>query len=170
VTEPAPAHHPSFTVLGLRTRTTNALETDAATARIPGLWHRWFAGGGAAQLSGSAPHAASYGLYHAYESDHRGAYDLVVGAAMPSTATPPPGFTRVDVPAAPYLVFRGIGARPAIVIQTWATVWEYFANHSDVRRAYTMDFERYDPAQGDQVDIYIAITDARDAGASQRRR
>jgi len=168
VTEPTRAHHPSFIVLGLSTRTTNALEADATTARIPGLWHRWFASGGAAQLSGSAPHAASYGLYHAYESDYRGAYDLVVGAAVSSPATIPAGWTRVDVPAAQYLVFRGTGAMPAIVVQTWSTLWDYFASHTDVRRAYTMDFERYDPARGDQVDIYIAVTDSRDVDASQR--
>jgi predicted transcriptional regulator YdeE len=138
---------PAFIVVGFRARTTNAAESDPATARIPALWGAYMGRRGESD-------APSYGVYGRYESDHAGAYDVTVGAEGEWADG---GLARVHVPAGRYLVFANEGEIPRAVIDAWGAVWAHFAGGADVRRAYTTDFERYDPARPDRVEIHIAI-------------
>jgi predicted transcriptional regulator YdeE len=137
--------HFAFTVVGPRARTTNAAESDPGTARIPALWHAYLA----------SPGAETYSVYSDYESERIGAYDVTVGT--PPHATAPIDWARVDVPGGRYLVFANEGAIPDAVVDAWRAVWAYFDGRSDVRRAYTADFERYDPARPGRVEIHVAI-------------
>jgi predicted transcriptional regulator YdeE len=158
--EPQPVDHPAFTVIGLQARTTNAAERDPSTARIGALWGAYLSGGGASQVPGGSAASITFSVYSGYESDYRGAYDVLVGTGANAAVSPPPGWRRIVVPAGRFLVFTASGPMPATVIQTWAAIWKYFDEHSDVRRAYTADFELHDPAHPDRVAIYIAVRGA----------
>lgn len=135
----------AFTVVGPQTRTTNADEARPTTARIPSLWGAYL----------RSPGPTTYAVYGNYESDHTGAYDITVGT--PPSISVPKDWVRVEVPPGRYLVFANEGAIPAAVIAAWQQVWQYFDSQADVQRAFTTDFERYDPARPGRVEIHIAI-------------
>jgi predicted transcriptional regulator YdeE len=42
-------------------------------------------------------------------------------------------------------------------MQTWGSVWQYFERETRHKRAYTLDFERYDQREPSRVEIYIAV-------------
>jgi predicted transcriptional regulator YdeE len=139
---------------GLRVRTSNADEADAARARIGALWADF-----AAQVAPhSAPGAVTYGVYHHYASDAQGAYDVLVGldASQASAPTDRSGWGVVQIQSGPYAVFQAHGPMPQAVIEAWQRVWAFFAQpQCPHRRAYTTDFERY--AADGAVDIHIAL-------------
>ena len=134
---------PTQAVQGLSVRTRNADEMQADTARIGPLWADF-----AAQI---APHLAQgarvYGVYHRYESDAHGAFDVLAGAdALLSTAGDAVALRRVDMAPGPYLVFDAPGALPQAVVDAWARIWRYFDDPlCPHQRAYTTDFECYAP-------------------------
>ncbi len=143
--------HPAITVVGFGARTTNAAESDPATARIPALW--------GAYMGRRAPSdGPSYGVYSAYESDHTGAYDLVVGAEGEWASGG--GLARVLVPEGRYLVFANEGPLPQAVVKGWGAVWAHFADAAAPRRAYATDFEKYDPARPGRVEIHVSVVTA----------
>ncbi|HKS95057.1 MAG TPA: GyrI-like domain-containing protein [Terriglobia bacterium] len=158
--EPRLATRQAMNVVGLEIRTSNAREADPATAKIPGLWQRVFA----QKVPGRIPHGMNPGtllaVYTRYESDHNGEYSLVVGSEVSVLDGIPQDMTAVTLAASEYLVFEARGPMPQAVIETWSRIWDYFASHPAHRRAYTADFELYEPrSQGPspEVDIYIAI-------------
>ena len=52
-------------------------------------------------------------------------------------------------------MFKGEGQMPAVVVQTWMSVWQYFSQPGSHARAYTADFEMYRGPEA--VEIYIAV-------------
>ncbi len=55
-----------------------------------------------------------------------------------------------------YMVFKGSGEVPQVVIDTWGKIWAYFSdNTAEHQRAYTTDFELYKTQN--EVEIYIAV-------------
>ena len=148
--EPVRQHHDAFQVAGLTARTTNREENDPATARIRGLWGRFFG----EQTYESTPHRTSdariFGIYDAYESDAHGAFDVTVGVAVSG------GAGAVTVEAADYLIFTGQGEMPQMVIATWQRIWQYFEAHPEIARRYRSDFEAYEGP--DKVAIHIGVS------------
>ena len=67
------------TITGIATRTTNELELNPETASIPGLWSRFFAENIGEQISNGYSTDTVYGVYTDYETDHTGAYTLIIG-------------------------------------------------------------------------------------------
>jgi predicted transcriptional regulator YdeE len=43
------------------------------------------------------------------------------------------------------------------VVQTCGAVWQYFEQEARDKRAYTVDFERYDQREPSRIEIYIAV-------------
>jgi predicted transcriptional regulator YdeE len=148
-------------ITGLAVRTSNARERDPRTAVLPGLWAR-FAATRPDEDSGLP--AAVFSVYTEYESDVHGAYSVVLGreAGSPTSAE-----HTVHVPAGRYAVFTSTGEMPAAVLAGWQQVWAYFAHPGAPARAYTTDFEHYDPAQPSTVRIHIAVHEG-DLGVSKR--
>ena len=147
--------HEGMTVLGIDTRTLNADEADSAKARIPALWGRFYAEGVLGKVPRKKAPLVPVGVYTDYESDHNGRYRILAGAAVEEGAPLLEGLAQAVVPAGTYLMFRGEGHMPGIVIQTWMSVWHYFAEPRDQVRAYTSDFELY---RGPEVvEIYVAV-------------
>jgi predicted transcriptional regulator YdeE len=95
------------------------------------------------------------GVYTDYESDQNGRYRVIAGAAVAEDTVPPQGLVGMTTPSGDYLVFRGTGAMPEVVMQTWASVWSYFSAAKRYVRAFTTDFERY--PRPDAIEIHIAV-------------
>jgi predicted transcriptional regulator YdeE len=146
----------AFTVVGIATRTSNQLEADPASAKIPGLWQRFFAEGITGRVTNARNNGTIFGVYTEYESDLSAPYTLFVGCETDGSGDAPGGLTQVNVPAQRYLVFTATGEIPQAVIDAWGYIWNYFENTVDYMRAYTTDFEMYHPS-GTQVDIYVAV-------------
>jgi predicted transcriptional regulator YdeE len=141
-------------IQGLSVRTCNADEAHPGRARIGALWADF-----AVKL---APHfadgAVTYGVYHHYESDANGAYDLLVGGDVlaPHANTDAQPWSVIDIQDGPYAVFQANGPMPQAVIEAWGRVWSYFADpQCPHKRAYTTDFERY--GSDGVVNICIAL-------------
>lgn len=142
-------------VAGISVRTTNAAEMDPATARLPGLWGRFYQEELAATIPGARAGSPVYGVYSAYESDANGAYTVTAGVEIDPRTTAPRTMTPVTLAPGRYMVFEGRGEMPAAVIDTWLRVWNFFATPGAPARAYTTDFEVY--SGPGVVDIHIAL-------------
>lgn len=131
------------TVAGIRMRTTNAAEMNRATARLPGLWGRFYQDGLAGKIPSARPGSPVYGVYSDYESDANGAYTLTAGVEIDPHAANAGAFARVAIVTGRYLMFEGRGDMPAAVIDTWTRIWKFFGAPGAPTRAYTTDFEVY---------------------------
>ncbi len=158
LTAPLLATLPTQSFIGLETRTTNALEANPSTANIPNTWQQFFAHGFAQSIPAQTSSERLYGLYTRYESDFRGAYSMIVAAEVTPDAVTPNQLTKIEIPAAKYLIFAGTGEMPQAVVQVWQQVWQFFAPSECLhQRAYTTDFEVYDSTRPNTIEIYIAI-------------
>ncbi len=138
-------------ITGLPVRTSNADEMRPDSARLGGLWADF--------ARDVAPHLMAdsvvYGVYHHYESDVYGDYDVLAGSQR-LAASAPVDLAQVAVAAGEYLVFDAQGPMPRAALQAWSAVWAYFADPAcQHRRSYTTDFERYDGPEC--VSVYVAL-------------
>jgi predicted transcriptional regulator YdeE len=129
----------AFKVQGQGVRTCNADEMNPLTGRIPGLWASFFAG----PLATQALSQGACGVYHGYESDYRGSYELLAGVALAEGQAPAEGMAVVEIPAGPYAVFECRGPIPQAVIAGWGQVWAAFEQPGSPRRSYRADVEQY---------------------------
>ncbi|HPF37781.1 MAG TPA: GyrI-like domain-containing protein [Phycisphaerae bacterium] len=143
--------------VGISCRTTNADERDPATGKIPALYERFFREEIAGRVPDCRDATGIFGVYSEFESDQDGAYRLSVACETePDEDIKPEGLDVIHVAAGPCLVFEADGDLPGVVVGLWREIWSYFAQSSDYRRAFTVDFEHYsDTFSG--VRIYIAI-------------
>ena len=133
-------------VAGVTARTSNAREADPATAALPALWGRFMAAGGSP--------STVFSVYTDYESDVHGAYTVVLGREAGRSTS---GERTVRVVPGRYAVFTSTGDMPAAVIAGWQAVWAYFAEPDAPARAYTTDFEQYEPDDPSTVHIHVAV-------------
>ncbi len=156
-TPPTATQIPGFSVTGIAVRTRNSEEMNPASARIGGLWERFFSQSWERQLPGRGTDGRLFGVYSGYESNEQGAFDVTAGVALaaPDAAPPAAGVHRVDIEAGSYLVFTGEGDMPQMVIDTWARIWRYFAENPQAQRRFATDFEAYEGP--DRVAIHIGV-------------
>ena len=139
----------SLTIKGLHVRTNNANEIDRETQKIAPLWERFYD----EVLPTLQEGATVYGVYHNYESDANGAYDVTVGT---DTLELTEHMQEVTIEEGRYLVFPIKGEFPKAIIEGWKQVWAYVEDPSiDERRAYETDFERY--ISEDEAQIVIGV-------------
>lgn len=146
---------PGFKVVGIEIRTHNAAEMNTTSAKIPGLWGRFYQEKIPASITHGKSDARVMGVYSKYASDHNGPYSLLAGIEVSAFDVIPEGMTGIAIPAGAYLVFAAQGSMPQALIQTWSTIWQYFSQEQKYQRAYTYDFELY--RAPDRVDIHIAV-------------
>lgn len=146
-----------FLVAGISARTNNAAEMDAQSAQIPLLWALFVADAIANDIVNQTPNSPTYGVYHRYASDANGDYTLTVGVGVASTAliAEDVGVETIAIAGGDYLIFHSASDAPEHIIQTWQTIWAYFAQHPEIKRAYHTDFEAYLGAG--RASIYIGI-------------
>ena len=138
------------TITGLQVRTKNADEMNPDTHKIAPLWGKFFA----ELMPILEPTPTSlYGVYHHYESDAQGEYDLLVGVQDQAEGST---LMSVSIEAGHYLVFPAKGKLPNSIMDAWQRVWAYFDDPSiDERRAYRTDFEKY--ISDTEAEIYIGV-------------
>ena len=144
----------SFMVIGISTRTTN--ENNQAATDIPALWQRFIG----EQTMGKIPNKTGdslYCIYTEYEKDHTRPYTTVLGCAVENLESIPDGMTGVTIGQANYEKFEAKGnLAEGAVFNEWTRIW-----NTDLKRAYTADFEVYDEKSADManavVDIFIAV-------------
>ena len=140
----------SSIVNGLQVRTKNKDEMNTETQKIAPLWGRFYN----EVLPTLEEGATVYGVYHNYESDAMGEFDVLVGADKLAVTEK---MQSVELQAGKYLMFPVKGELPQAIIDTWMKIWAYFEDPSiDEKRAYKTDFELYKSA--DEVAIYIGVT------------
>nr|WP_238930483.1 GyrI-like domain-containing protein [Vibrio sp. S9_S30] len=138
-----------FAVHGLTVRTNNHDEMKTSAMKISTLWQEFSVH--------VAPHLQAesevFGIYHQYESDHLGEFDVTAGATQLSEQ----GTLEVSlVESGEYLVFCNKGTMPSMVVELWQQIWAYFSNeHCEYKRAYRTDFEKYKSEE--DVEIYIGV-------------
>ena len=139
----------SKTIKGLQVRTKNADEMHSDRGKIASLWGHFY-NEVLPTLEGGA---TVYGVYHNYETDFNGEFDVLVGTDVLNITEE---MQSVELEAGKYLMFPVKGELPQAIIKTWEKVWAYFDDPSvDERRAYETDFELYKSA--DEVEIYIGV-------------
>jgi predicted transcriptional regulator YdeE len=144
-------------IIGVEIRTTNRDEQNEATARIPALWLRVHEEKLLSAIPDPKEPTVMLGAYTRYQSDDKGPYSLIVGAEVYGLDRIPPGLVGITVLAQEYLIFTAAGEMPVAVIDGWKQVWKYFSEKTVLKRAYTTDFERYDSARPNEVEIHIAV-------------
>lgn len=152
---PVPVQRTAMAYVGLKTRTTNALEMDPGTARIGKLWEQAYATNVFDTIPQRLDDATPMAVYTDYDSDHHGEYALLVGAGVASIDHLPEGLHALTIPGGLYLAFTATGSMPQAVIDVWGEVWRYFDNETPYTRLYTCDVEHYEAA--DTVTVYIAV-------------
>lgn len=158
---------------GISVRTTNTDEISHETAKLGKLWQSFYKN----HVSKLEKGEDIYGIYHNYESDDVGAFDVVaswkvnsqqeqsenddtantVKATKNKNAS---NLTTVSIPAGKYMVFSEYGNMPNTVMNAWEKAWTYFNDPScEHTRLYDVDFERYVDGNLEfgQVDLYIGI-------------
>lgn len=141
--------------IGVSTRTTNANEMTPETAKIAPLWQH-FQEKFCHQMDATTQ---VYGVYHNYESDVNGEFDVTAGIANlqnEQTENSLTETTTVSIAIGNYLVFSQQGEMPQAVIDAWIQVWHYFNDDNCPHtRKYDTDFEKY--IGMDAVEVCIAI-------------
>lgn len=142
---------PAFDVIGLTTRTSNEAEF-YGSSKIGPLWGAFM--GGAGQLIPDTIDDTIFSLYTHYESDHQGAYDVILGKSVQPGTPAPAGMTAKHIPAATNLVFPAESRDPEAIVAAWQSVYCYFDEPGTPKRAFTIDFERHSDKG---IELFIAI-------------
>jgi len=159
--EPVIITKPAMSVIGIETRTTNALEM-SGQGSIGALWQRYYEHNESAKIPYRANPTVTFGLYTRYANGVEGEYSVVAGVEVAGSGSVPQGMTAVQVPAGTYAVFTSArGPMVEVVIAAWQTIWAWSAAHPEIQRAFACDFEVYDERcanpEDAQVDIYIGL-------------
>ncbi|EGR3963844.1 AraC family transcriptional regulator [Vibrio cholerae] len=140
-----------FEVVGLSVRTTNASELNPSTAKIGQLWERFYANAGQ-KLSEKSK---VYGVYTNYESDSKGAFDVIACSDALSTEVLLDAI-KVEIVSGNYVVFSATGELPQAVLNLWTVVLNFFdSENCPYERSYTTDFEYY--KSNTEVEIFISL-------------
>jgi predicted transcriptional regulator YdeE len=140
--KPMPHLVDAFSVMGLFVRTNNAAEFSDEDGKIGPLWHK-FRHGDADAIPGALEPGTTYAVYTDYESDDKAAYNFILGKSVAAGQQTPKGMASVSIPAARYHIFPIANSSPEAVRSAWMNVYEYFAQNTQERRAFTFDFEMY---------------------------
>lgn len=131
-------------IVGIQVRIKNLDEMHPDTQKIGALWGRF--------INEVLPPFPHYGVYHNYDADNRGTYDLLAGIET----EPNEEFDLVTIKKGQYLKFSAKGELRQAVMKCWEHIWAYFQDPSiDERRAYETDFEVYKSM--DEVEVYIGV-------------
>lgn len=147
---------PTFTVAG-----PSRQFDEASKVEIPQLWSALI---GLLPFPGQVKSWATYGVVYSVNAAE-GCFQYLAGVGVEPGCTPPPGFTRLEIPAATYAVFRitlnGGPLQPQIM-SAMARIWGELLPASGLQLADGPDFElydgRFDPkVAGSVIDFHIPV-------------
>lgn len=155
-------HTPEIKLIGLKVRTNNQNEFNAATAQIGPSVAKYFQEGWVDKI----PHRKNPGVticaYTEYESDYTGDYTFYIGEEVTSQSPISEGLSALLIPAQHYIKFTTEpGPIPHVEIEAWQKIWAMSPEELGGIRSYKTDFVVYDERTHDHqravVDIYIGI-------------
>ena len=137
-------------LIGIEVRTNNASAVD-----IIDLWQRFYTNGIQDRIANCID-SRLFGVYSHYENAHNGDYSYMIGCPVSDMDDIPQGMVGRKIPAQSYRVVRAEGALPDALTDAWLDI-----RKSDIKRAFSYDFEIYDDRAADannaEVDIFIAL-------------
>lgn len=121
---------------------TNSLDDPEFEQKLTSMWERF---------NTSLPHydAAKYAVYTDYKTDYKGLYSLGLATEYEQTSELLVVDDRND-----YQVFSVDVADKFGVLNTWKLIWS-LETSGKLKRAYTIDFEKY--YEDGRIDIFIAV-------------
>lgn len=153
---------PSFTLMGLKARTSLSLESNPMTSQIIPTVTRYFQEGVCAKIAGRTKPGTTYMAYAEYESDFTGPYTYYIGEVVDARSEAPQGLFKLEIPEQSYSkITNGPGPMPGVCIQTWQKIWLMQEEELGGDRAYIADFEVYDERAKDYqntiLDIFVGL-------------
>jgi predicted transcriptional regulator YdeE len=140
-------------VVGLPVVTSN--EGGRFQKDVPPLWERFFREKMAEKIQNRLD-SSIWAVYTDYQSDFTKPFTYLIGCRVSDLKTIPPGMIGVEIAPSAYAVFTARGQFPQSLAQTWQAIW-----NSNLKRAYTTDFELYppdfNPKEKSEIKIYISI-------------
>lgn len=137
-------------IMGIQVRTSN----DVCQTDMPQIWQKFLQ----EKILEKIPNKVSntvFAVYTDYEDDYTKPYSYIVGCEVSTLDGIPDGMVGTVVPASSYAVYKTKGEYPQGLASTWQTIWK-----APFKRAYTTDFEVYEPDFNPQtkpeVKVYIA--------------
>jgi len=134
---------------------------EATKSEIPQLWSVLI---GSLPFPGQVKSWATYGVVSGVEAGG-GGFQYLAGVGVEPECVPPPGFSKIEIPAATYAVFRitldGSALHPQVQ-QAMAAVWGELLPASGLKVAGGPDFElydgRFDPLRaGAVIDFHVPV-------------
>jgi len=153
---------PAIKLVGITTRTSNALELSPETSKIGTTMQKFFASGMQAQIIERKNPGTVFAIYTNYESDETGHYTYFLGEEVNDFKNIQQGFETLAIPAQTYVKFTSDpGKMPTVCINMWQNIWKMKAADLGGVRVYIADFEVYDQRSQNPeaavLDIYIGI-------------
>ncbi|MEW4565232.1 AEC family transporter [Bremerella sp. JC770] len=144
-------------VAGISVRTTNREEMNPGNGQIPKLYQKYEADNIDALITDPVDPKQRIAVYADYESDQSGEFTMLLGRKVSAETEIPDQLDKVRIHKGNYLHFVGEGEMPQVVPSTWQEIWNYFEGDTSYRRTFEADFEIYDQASPNRVDIFIAV-------------
>ncbi|EKN64132.1 effector binding domain-containing protein [Schinkia azotoformans] len=121
---------------------TNNFNDEQMLGKIKTLW-------GEATRKLESHQNSVYGVYYDYESDYKADHSLSVAIEDNN------GNTFIEIPSNEiYEVFKVDTTDEQGIIKAWSKIWEQ-EEAGSLKRAYSYDFEKYNP--NGEIEIHIAI-------------
>lgn len=122
---------------------------------VPQLWDRFYQ----ENLAEKIPNKVNEDLlafYTDYEGDYSKPFTYLLGCEVSHLDNIPEEMKGLEIKASSYVVFTAKAGFPLSMMNIWQTIWD-----SNLKRAYTTDFEVYKPMfklQGNpEIKIFIAL-------------
>jgi predicted transcriptional regulator YdeE len=144
----------SFSVIGLAINTNNKDEMSGSAGRLRHLWNNFLAETDH-QLPGNPDRSTIYCVYTDYRGNENDEYKAVLGRSIDEELPEVPhSLSRVNIEGGEYLAFHALDRNPESVREAWSRVHQYFRDHTDRKRTFATDFDRYGP---NGVDVYVGV-------------
>jgi predicted transcriptional regulator YdeE len=146
-------HEVQLIGLSLKGKTTNA--NSQSSIDCGNLWQEFMRDGIAGKIPGKLNEEV-LAAYHSYDGDHTQPYAFFIGCKVNPGTVVPEGLDSLTIPSGNYLKITAKGKFPDCIANAWIEIWK-----TDLPRAYTVDFERYDERAIDwnnsEVDIFLSV-------------
>ena len=137
---------PARMLIGIEIRTSNETPQEIAA-----LWRRFMSKNVADDIPSRADEKL-VAAYFDYESDQTGPFTFLLGCEVIDVCCAPDGFSLREIPSGNYADFSACGEMPEALVETWGRIWE-----ADIERTYEADFEIHDPANPNEVTVYVGV-------------
>jgi predicted transcriptional regulator YdeE len=140
-----------FKLIGIRLETKTTNQQRQSSPDCEALWDRFER----ENLIDRIPDKLSdrvFAVYHDYDQDDPDSFNYFLGCKVNSQASPPDGFTAIEVPAGRYQVTIAHGRMPYCTAQIWQEIEKL-----DMNRNFGVDFEVYADESTNRHDAEVPV-------------